>query len=460
MNATVRCIFPKCLAAIGLCLVSGVLSLEAQLPPGWSDEDIGAPSQPGSASFSAGTWTVSGGGADIWNSADQFHFAYENSTANAVIIAQVTSVQETDPWAKAGVMFRESTSPDSMFGDVVVTPGNGVNFQWRDSPGGQCNYSQVFGISAPVWVMLVRNGTDFAGYYSPDGAAWTPIGPDAIIPMTSPGIAGLAVTAHNDATLCTATLTDVTVSNVPPPPPPDLGLYRELWTGLSPTPGNSLAALTNTTYNPNWPDYPAYSDVLSNFETAVNTGMNYYGQRVRTFVIPPTNGNYRFWISSDDSSALFLSSDETPAHKAQIARVALWTASREWTKEANQQSALISLEGGRRYYLEALMQQGQGGDNLAVRWQLPDGTIEEPMAQLSPAGTQLIPYDGIIFLPGIYQQSSDTTAVEATDARFWVSVTNRTEVTYQWQVNGTNALGPSATKPFYTVSNVSIALNN
>lgn len=437
----------------------------AQLPPGWMDEDIGAPSLAGSASYSAGNWSVAGGGADIWNAADQFHFAFTNATGSTVIIARVLSLDETDPWAKAGVMIRDDDTPGAMFADVVVTPasgGNGVNFQWRDSTGGQCGYSQVGGIAAPIWLKLVRNGTDFAGFYSPDGAAWTPIGPDMIIPMGNPGLAGLAVTAHNDAALCNASFASVTVSNAPPPPPPLGGMFRELWTGLTTSLGNTLTALTNTTYNPNWPNNPnpTYTRVFTNFETEINSGKNNYGERARAFVIPPTNGNYIFWISSDDSSALMVSTDETPAHRNQIAGVAAWTNSREWGKEAGQQSSPVSLEGGRRYYVEALMQQGSGGDNLAVRWQLPNGTIEEPLTATSPAGTLLIPYDGIDLTPGIYSQSSNTTAVEATSVSFSVLVTNRSSVTYQWQVNGVNAPGPNGAKPFYSVSNLSIALNN
>ena len=99
---------------------------DAQLPAGWTDTDIGSPSQPGSASYSAGNWSVSGGGADIWNTSDQFNFCYSNSTAYAVMIARVTSVQATDPWAKAGVMVRESDTADSAYATVVVTAKNPV----------------------------------------------------------------------------------------------------------------------------------------------------------------------------------------------------------------------------------------------------------------------------------------------------------------------------------------------
>src|ERR1035437_1191906 len=88
----------RCLATVAGGALLGAAGLAgAQLPPGWADTDIGSPSQAGSASYSAGNWSVSGGGSDIWNTSDQFNFCYSNSTTNAVIIAQVTSVQNTDP---------------------------------------------------------------------------------------------------------------------------------------------------------------------------------------------------------------------------------------------------------------------------------------------------------------------------------------------------------------------------
>src|SRR5437016_14283981 len=86
---------------IGLALFGiSLLPAFSQLPTGWSDQDVGFPSQTGSVSYSGGNWTVSGGGSDIWNTADNFHFAYEDSTDSAVAIARVASVQNTDPWAK------------------------------------------------------------------------------------------------------------------------------------------------------------------------------------------------------------------------------------------------------------------------------------------------------------------------------------------------------------------------
>ncbi len=238
------------------------------------------------------------------------------------------------------------------------------------------------------------------------------------------------------------------------------GVYRELWTGLPSSP-NNLAALTNTTYNPNWPDNPndTYTKTFATFETETNTGITYYGQRLRTFVVPPTNGLYRFWIASDDTSRLFLSSNENPSNTTAIAWVNGWTSSRQWTVESNQQSAAIYLEAGRRYYLEALMQQGGGGDNLAVRWQLPNGAYEEPLTSTGSYGTVLIPCNGLDTIPSIYRQSTNTTVFEGRPIVLSVLATNQAPLAYQWIANGVALLDTNASKSVYTIPRASLTLS-
>jgi hypothetical protein len=56
-------------------------------------------------------------------------------------------------------------------------------------------------------------------------------------------------------------------------------------------------------------------------------------------------GEYVFWISSDDNSELWLSTDEKPEGKVKVAEVTAWTGPREWTREPGQQSKPIRLEG-------------------------------------------------------------------------------------------------------------------
>src|SRR5262249_47797219 len=152
------------------------------LPTPWSNADIGGPGMPGGATFDGTSFTVLGGGSDIWFIPDQFHFVYQPSPGDGAIIARVDSLDDTDVWAKAGVMERESTDPWSAWADVVITPGNGVAFQWRDQYGNPGD-EEVYPASAPIWVELTRSGDTFAGYYSYDGVNWALIGSPVSLPM-------------------------------------------------------------------------------------------------------------------------------------------------------------------------------------------------------------------------------------------------------------------------------------
>ncbi len=181
-------------------------------------QDIGSPGPTGSGGYNSGTqtYTVAGGGADIWNTADQFHFLSESVIGDSSIIARVTGVQNTNTWAKAGVMFRDSAAAGAMFANVDVTPGQGVSFQWCASTGGNCANTQITGILAPTWVKLVRSGNSFSAFYAkttgtPTATDWIAVGTSQTIAMSSTAQVGLAVTSHNNGTLCTSTFTGVQV---------------------------------------------------------------------------------------------------------------------------------------------------------------------------------------------------------------------------------------------------------
>ena len=247
------------------------------------------------------------------------------------------------------------------------------------------------------------------------------------------------------------------LATAPPVAAQTFGVFRELWTGLS-TGDTSMSLLTNNASYPNSPN-ASYTKVFTNYFETETDFLDGYGQRVRALVVPPTDGSFTFWIASDDDSNLFLSTDENPTNKVLIAWVNAWTSSREWTKEANQVSSPIPLVGGRRYYVEAIHREGGGGDNLAVRWQLPSGVIEAPIAVTNASGTRLIPFTGANARPGIYTQPTNTTVLEGRTATFTVLVTNQAPVTYQWRLAGTNLPGASALASAYGVTNAHAVTN-
>ena len=168
------------------------------LPSGWSDQDIGAVTGPGAASFNGSTFTVTGQGADIWGSADAFNYAYTTLSGDGTIVARVASVQNVNAWTKAGVMIRATLSANSPHASVFVTPGKGVAFQRRLTAGGVSASTAGTLSTAPRWVKLTRAGNVFSAYESGDGTTWSLIGTDTIS-MSSSVFIGLPVTSHSTA---------------------------------------------------------------------------------------------------------------------------------------------------------------------------------------------------------------------------------------------------------------------
>jgi hypothetical protein len=97
----------------------------------WTDTNIGYPGKAGSASLSNGRWTITGGGSDVWGSHDQFNLQSRKINGDTTLIGRVKSIENTDGWAKAGLMLRSSSSGTAAFAYIFVTPDIGVAFQWR-----------------------------------------------------------------------------------------------------------------------------------------------------------------------------------------------------------------------------------------------------------------------------------------------------------------------------------------
>ena len=182
----------------------------ADLPSPWLTRDIGVTGLPGSATHASGVFTVKGSGSDIWGAADAFRFAYFPVDGNITLTAQVTGVQNTNAWAKAGLMIRETLSADAKNACMAVTPASGVTFQRRTATAGTST-STTAGGAAPKWLRIVRAGTLFTGYVSDNGTAWTQIGSQSIT-MASQVYVGMAVTAHNNAATASVTFQSLTAN--------------------------------------------------------------------------------------------------------------------------------------------------------------------------------------------------------------------------------------------------------
>lgn len=124
---------------------------------------------------------------------------------------------------------------------------------------------------------------------------------------------------------------------------------------------------------PGFPYQPSGRDVRDRFEVPENEG-NHRLTRMRGWLQPPVTGKYTFWIASDDSSELWLSTDSNPALARKIAFVPTsgWTDPHEWSRFPSQRSETLVLQAGESYFIEALQDQQLETSHLAVAWEGPE----------------------------------------------------------------------------------------
>ena len=184
----------------------------------WTSSDIGSVGAAGSACEESGRFEVDASGADIWNSSDEFHYVYQSLSGDGEIIARVVSLDNTNQWAKAGVMMRNTLDANSAFVLMSMSPnpnGQGPSYtlQQRNTAGeAMAGGNNIGPVAAgfPYYVRLVRQGNTFSGYASATNGNWSLLG-SRTVAMGSTIYVGLAVTSHNDGVITQAVFEDVNV---------------------------------------------------------------------------------------------------------------------------------------------------------------------------------------------------------------------------------------------------------
>jgi len=158
-------------------------------------------------------------GTDIWDTTDQFRYAYKSLSGDGSMTVRVDSLVRSNEWAKAGVMIRETLEPGSKHAFVALTPepSHGLSFQRRPVAGQASGNTDVANIPLPHWVKLTRTGNVFAAQQSADGVTWTDVvvSPALEIQMAGNVYIGLALCSHDAAIVTAAEFSNVsTTGNV------------------------------------------------------------------------------------------------------------------------------------------------------------------------------------------------------------------------------------------------------
>ncbi len=183
--------------------VAAAMTLSGGTSSGWSQADIGAVGIAGSNSTSGNTVTVRGSGSDVWGTADTFRFVYQPIAGDCVVEAQVSSITNTNGWAKAGVMIRESLAANGRNVFAFLTPQNGVAVQARPVAGGTTVSNRgSWWVTTPYWVRLVRAGGRITAFESSNGVNWSQVMAYDVA-LNASVYVGLAVSSHDNAQLNT-----------------------------------------------------------------------------------------------------------------------------------------------------------------------------------------------------------------------------------------------------------------
>jgi hypothetical protein len=153
------------------------------------------------------------------STSDQFNFASQPTTGDAILTAQLNSLTNADGSAgtpQAGLMFRAGTGISDVFAALLQTSASQLLFEYRSTTSGSISSTTITGIPiAGEYLELVRQGNTFSAYYSSDDIHWTEIGSTiTLAAMPSTATAGLAVTANFNPQLASATFSNVAITTI------------------------------------------------------------------------------------------------------------------------------------------------------------------------------------------------------------------------------------------------------
>ncbi|WP_276392937.1 PKD domain-containing protein, partial [Eudoraea chungangensis] len=148
------------------------------------------------------------------------HFVHQSLTGDGEIIARVVSLEDTNDWAKAGVMMRNGTAANAAMIYMSMSPdplnlGIGYTLQDRPTAGvamtsADNNIGPEITNSYGYYLRLVRSGSTFTGYASATNGNWQQLG-SRTISMSETIEVGLATTSHRDGVITTAVYDNVSV---------------------------------------------------------------------------------------------------------------------------------------------------------------------------------------------------------------------------------------------------------
>ena len=182
--------------------------------------DIGDVNYKGSVKFDKAdsTYTVSGGGTNMWFDSDQFHYLWKKMSGDVSLEADITWVGKgVDPHRKACLVIRQDLDTSSVYADAALHGDGLTSLQYRDEKGGLTREIQS-NMVAPARIRIEKVGKYISMSVARSGEALEPAGGSFKLEFNEPFYIGLGVSAHNNDTIETAIFSNVTIRPLLPVP--------------------------------------------------------------------------------------------------------------------------------------------------------------------------------------------------------------------------------------------------
>lgn len=173
--------------------------------------DVGV-TQPGSTVYdpASGSYRVTGGGADMWGSADAFHLSWVRLSGDATLTADVHLPSGgVPPLEKAVLIFRQSLDPASPYADVAIHRDGHITLQYRAVSGGKTE-DVTSAEHGSLRLRIERKGNQFTAFTGSADGKLTSFSSVTVL-LDDPVYAGIGVCSHNADGLTTMTFSNVTL---------------------------------------------------------------------------------------------------------------------------------------------------------------------------------------------------------------------------------------------------------
>ncbi|WP_226067908.1 DUF1349 domain-containing protein [Dickeya zeae] len=176
---------------------------DAALSSNWTQQDIGKADTPGSASEDHDVIALQAHNGDMWAESDSVHFVYQKLKGDGSITARLIDLRYSDPYAKAGVMMRNTLSDSSAYMLTGYIASSGAMSQWRSkeasATGSRGRFAKSESGSQPTWLRLTRDGNAFISEVSSDGQSWTTLNKVINQNMNDTLYVGLALSSRHNS---------------------------------------------------------------------------------------------------------------------------------------------------------------------------------------------------------------------------------------------------------------------